>query len=127
MAMVRFSDRSLAPQLTMVKYGYDNADLVMQASISLYAGQVNYTSSVGIASGWHGLYRNLEHAQLELRFNCRGEGYPLRSAMLTRTEYGWHGHDYLNREIVLTKLCEYYLDPVSHMWVVYNNSGWTPC
>ena len=113
--------RSCRPQPPpkCVKYRYVNMEeRGIEASIAMHNGQVNFTSSVSGDSQWHGSYRYMDYDSLEINFNCKGAGHQLHTTSLMRTHYGWHGHDYLHREIFMAKLCEHVWDRASQTWVV---------
>ena len=90
--------------LWLTQYKYDNGDLsgaVATGVIWECNGQVKYQSAYGVTE-WHWSMEHRVDGFVELRFNCRGSGHPLRTVMLLRqTEGLYKGYDYAARHITL--------------------------
>ena len=90
--------------LRMTQYRYENGDLsgaVKSGVIWECLGQVTYQSPWG-ATDWHGSMEHRADGFVELRFNCRGSGHPLRTVMFLRqTESLYKGYDDAARHITL--------------------------
>ena len=95
---------------------YYNEELNLLAMIYLFNGQINFQSSGGSSSGWHGTYMFGGNDSLDLNFNCRGAAHREHNTFLLRMTGGWVGFDYRQRTITLIIRATFRRNPQHGTW-----------
>ena len=107
---------------SMVEWQYDNTQLSITAQLYSCDGQVNFVSSVGTMSGWHGSWEeDRDHNSITIRFHHLGRP-ELKPVVLFKMDNGaYHGTDYRGRTIWMRKMKAFVEDTVEKTWI---RVGW---